>query len=51
MYKLIGFMLLVVGSSVVGMAAGVPEIDPASGTSALALIAGSLLIIRSRRKK
>jgi hypothetical protein len=29
---------------------GVPEIDPASGLSALAAIGGVMLIIRGRRK-
>lgn len=49
MWKLIAFVLLVVGSSVAAMAA-VPEIDPASGGSALALTAGGLMLLRSRRK-
>jgi len=52
MHRLIAIALLVVGSSAVAMAGpGVPEIDPASGANALALIAGGLLILRSRRKK
>jgi hypothetical protein len=50
MHKLIAVALLLVGASVVAMAE-VPEIDPASGGNALALIAGSLVILRSRRKK
>ena len=29
----------------------VPEISPASGVAALALVSGALLVIRSRRKK
>jgi len=29
---------------------GAPEIDPASGASALALLAGALLMLRGRRK-
>jgi len=29
----------------------VPEIDPASGLSALTLLAGAVLVIRGRRKK
>jgi hypothetical protein len=33
------------------MAASVPEIDPGSGLNAVALVAGGLLVIRSRRKK
>jgi hypothetical protein len=33
------------------MAAAVPEIDPASGYSAVALLAGCVLVIRGRLKK
>jgi hypothetical protein len=54
MQKLFALMLLVVGSSAVAMATpplAIPEVDPASGASALALIAGGLLILRSCRKK
>jgi hypothetical protein len=52
MLKLIAVALLVVGCSVVAMAGpNVPEIDPASGANALALIAGSLVVLRSRRRK
>jgi hypothetical protein len=36
---------------VAGTAFGsVPEIDPASGASALALLAGALVVMRGRRK-
>ena len=50
--KLIGMILLVIGSASVAIAApAVPEIDPTSGASVLALIAGALLIIRGRRKQ
>ncbi len=48
--KLVGMILLVVGMSGVALA-GVPEIDPGSGVSALALLSGALLVIKSRRKK
>jgi hypothetical protein len=52
MHKLIAVVLLLVGASVVAMAVpSTPEIDPASGANALALIAGALVILRSRRKK
>jgi hypothetical protein len=52
MLKLIALALLMVGCSAVAMAGpSVPEIDPASGANALALIAGVLVILRSRRKK
>lgn len=51
MRKALAFLLLVIGSSVVALATAVPEIDPASGGSALALIAGGLLMLRGRGKK
>jgi hypothetical protein len=51
MQKLIALVLLVAGSSAVAMASPAPEIDPASGANALALIAGGLVILRSCRKK
>jgi hypothetical protein len=50
MQKTLGMLLLLVGASVCCSAFITPEIDPASGGSALALVAGALLIIRSRRK-
>jgi hypothetical protein len=43
-------MLLGVGACVVASASGVPEIDPGSGASALALIAAAILVYRGRRK-
>jgi hypothetical protein len=51
MQELIAVLLLAIGSSAAAMAQGVPEIDPASGADALALIAGGLVVLRSRRKK
>jgi len=48
--KLVGMMLLLTGMVVVANAA-VPEIDASSGASALALLSGGLLILRSRRKQ
>jgi hypothetical protein len=53
MHKILGLALLMIaasGSCFAGIVA-VPEIDPAAGTAAIALIAGGLLVIRSRRKK
>jgi len=50
-HRLISVALLLVGASVVAVASPVPEIDLASGANALALIAGGLVILRSRRKK
>ena len=48
-----GMVLLLVGCS--GLAMGgfisAPEISPASGVSAIALLSGALLVIRGRRKK
>lgn len=49
MMKIAGAALVVIGVSGTCFAA-VPEIDPASGTSALALLTGALLMIRGRRK-
>ena len=45
----LGLMLLILGSTAVAWAS-VPEIDPSSGVSALALLAGAVLVIRARRK-
>ena len=50
MMKIAGAALVAIGMSSVGLAA-VPEIDPASGANALALLTGALLIIRGRRRK
>jgi hypothetical protein len=44
-----GLTLLILGSTAVSWAAPIPEIDPSSGMSALALLAGALLVIRARR--
>ncbi len=48
MQKLLGLMLILAGTATVAMAA-VPEIDPGNCTSALALLAGAVLVIRGRR--
>ena len=48
--KAIGMVLLLVGMSVAAMATSVPEIDAGSGISALTLLSGALLVIKSRRK-
>ena len=52
MTKTVGMILIFLGLS--GLAAAVvpvaPEIDPASASSALALLTGALLVIRGRRK-
>jgi hypothetical protein len=45
-------MLFVVGFAAIAAALPeAPEIDPTSGTNALALVAGALVMLRSRRKK
>jgi hypothetical protein len=52
MQRLLTLSLLAIGASVFAFGApATPEIDPAAGGSALALLAGSLLVIRSRFKK
>lgn len=50
MQKVLALCLLGIGVSAVA-AAAVPEINPATGGSALALLAGAFLMIRSRRRK
>jgi len=52
--KLVGMALLLVGLSHFANAVasvGVPEMDSATGVSALVLLSGALLIIRARRRK
>jgi hypothetical protein len=51
--KLVGMVLLFVSISSLAIASvnPVPEISPASGMAALALVSGALLVIRGRRKK
>ena len=51
--KSVGMVLLFVGISSFAIAGGnvVPEIGPASGMAALALVSGALLVIRGRRKR
>lgn len=50
MRKILVIVLLGVGSGVAALAVGIPspEIDPASVGSGLALLAGTLLVIRGR---
>ena len=43
--------LLVIGAPAALWATPVPEIDPSSGMSALALIAGAVVLIRGMRRK
>jgi hypothetical protein len=50
--KIVGVVLLVVGMvSMASASSTVPEINASSTVSALALLSGSLLMLKSRRKK
>jgi hypothetical protein len=46
-----GFVLFGLGTAGLMLASVAPEIDPATGGNALALIAGAVLMIRSRRRR
>jgi len=43
-------MLLLMGMGSAAFATAVPEISPASASSALALVSGALLVMRGRKK-
>lgn len=48
----LGLTLVVLGSTTVSWGSpAVPEIDPSSGMSALALLAGVVLMVRARHNK
>jgi hypothetical protein len=51
--RFVGTMLLLVGLSSLAMAGTftAPEVSPASGAAALAMVSGALLVIRGRRRK
>jgi len=51
--KSVGMVLLLVGLSTLAFAGSqtVPEISPASGVAALAMVSGAVLVIRGRRKR
>ena len=51
MTKTMGMFLLLIGVAGSAMATVAPEIDASSGSTALALLSGALLLIQSRRKK
>jgi hypothetical protein len=52
MTKWVGMSLLLLSVSQLAIAGPtVPEIDPSTGVSALALLGGALLVLRARRKK
>ena len=44
-----GLVLLLLGMARLAPAPVTPEIDPGSGVSALLLLSGALLVVRSRR--
>jgi hypothetical protein len=49
--KVLGTVLLFVGMGGILSAAVVPEIDPGTAGTAVALLSGTLLVLASRRKK
>ena len=49
--KFVGMMLLLMGAAAVASASPTPEIDANSSVSAMLLLSGGLLMLRSRRKK
>ena len=52
MKKVLGSAMLFLGMSAALLAqAGVPEIDGSTGVSALVLVAGTILVFQTRRKK
>ena len=51
MTRIVGMTLLLIGVAGLAMASAVPEIDPGSAGSALALLSGVLLVVRGRSKK
>lgn len=52
MRTIIALALFGIGSTIAATAAvQLPEVDPASAGSALALLAGTLVVIRGRRRK
>jgi hypothetical protein len=49
--KATGIILLGIGVAMAGLAIpAAPEIDPASGINAIALLSGAVLLIRSRKR-
>jgi hypothetical protein len=47
----LGLLLILSGMSSVAMAAVVPEVDPASASSALALLVGAALLARDKFRR
>ncbi len=50
MQKVLGMMILIAAAAQFAMASAVPEIGGGSAGSAIALISGTMLVIRGRRK-
>ena len=48
--KLIGMALMLAGVASFAFASAVPEVDAGTAGSALALVSGALLVLRSRKK-
>jgi len=48
--KLTGMVLLLVGAATFAFASPAPEINAGSAGSAVALLSGALLVLRSRKK-
>jgi hypothetical protein len=51
MTRLLGLSLLMAGIATSAFATAVPEIDGGSAVSALVLLSGGLLVLRTRRRK
>ena len=52
MRQLLGGLFIMIGVAGAAFAGfSTPEIDPASGAAAVALLAGGLVVLRGRRKK
>lgn len=51
MNRFITLALLIAAATMTAAAAPVPEIDPASGASAIAVLSGAALIIRARARR
>ena len=49
--KMLSLSLLLLGLTASAFATPVPEIDPASGVNALALLGGVAIVVRSWRRK
>jgi len=49
--KAISLILLAVGTQTFVFGTPAPEIDPGSAASALAILAGAVVVIRGRRRK